>query len=160
MCFRPLGSIKRQVNSSTEAEMICNRGCDLGNVDSKLRISALSAFMHAILVIIFFYVITNTMAIFFRQITRIFKHWWLKGHNGRASSPTKGRFLRSNFSLLESRAANCSNEREEKEHCVWSRAASFFLYVDKSNWVRQLPPSGEKWNWHGWFWRKVFFGFV
>ena len=46
--------------------MICNRGCDLGNVDSKLRISALSAFMHAILVgIIIFYVIKQTQLLFF-----------------------------------------------------------------------------------------------
>ena len=49
VCFLPEGSTNRQVNSSTEADMICNLGCVLGNVASKLRISSFSTFKHAIL---------------------------------------------------------------------------------------------------------------
>ena len=50
VCFLPEGSINRQVSSSTEAEIIWSLGWVLGNVASKLLISAFSAFIHAMMV--------------------------------------------------------------------------------------------------------------
>ena len=48
VCFLVDGSTNRHVNSSTDAEIICKRGCVLGNVASRLRISSLSTFKQAI----------------------------------------------------------------------------------------------------------------
>ena len=48
VCFRPDGSIKRHVSSSTEAETICSLGCVRGKAVSRLRISTLSTLRQAI----------------------------------------------------------------------------------------------------------------
>ena len=49
VCFLPLGSIKRHVNSSTEAETICSLIWVRGNVASKVRISSFNTFKQAII---------------------------------------------------------------------------------------------------------------
>ena len=51
VCFLPLGSIKRHVNSSTEAETICSLIWVRGNVASKVRISSFNTFKQAILLL-------------------------------------------------------------------------------------------------------------
>ena len=111
--------------------MICNRGCDLGNVDSKLRISALSAFMHAILVgIIFFYVIKQTQLLFFSVKS-------LEHSNTGDSKVTMEEFqiqleavfwgLTSAFWGVKSSELFKWERRERALLCVEHRAASFFL---------------------------------